>query len=77
MKRVIRSNSYKSKYDREISEMMDFLVDLDICTNDELSLVCAINGTNMDTLNKILRVRTGYSSAEALGLVLHSEDEEY
>lgn len=47
------------------NEMMDKLIEYGICTDDELRLVTAINGTNEKTMCDILYVRTGYNSFEA------------
>ena len=40
-------------------EMYDKLIELDIATEEEIKLVCCINGNNIDTLNDILYARTG------------------
>jgi hypothetical protein len=37
------------------------LVEYSIATEEEIDLVTAINGMNIETLNDILNVRTGYS----------------
>lgn len=42
----------------------DLLVEYQIATDDEIHLVCQINGTSMETLNKIIYVRTGYHDWE-------------
>lgn len=44
----------------KISEYYDFLIDEGIATDEELRLVTSINGYNIETLNDILYVRTGY-----------------
>ena len=38
----------------------DRIIELDIATEEELSLVTAINGYNEEALNDIIYVRTGY-----------------
>ena len=43
-----------------ISETWDTIVEYGIATEDELSLVTAIDGYNEDTLNNVIYVRTGY-----------------
>jgi hypothetical protein len=48
------------------TEMMDYLVEYQICTDEELALVTSINGTNEDTMKSILYVRTGYRNFEQL-----------
>lgn len=47
-------------------EMYDYLVDMGIATDAEVSLVTSINGFNEETLSSILYVRTGYSDFEQL-----------
>jgi hypothetical protein len=37
------------------------LVEYSITTEEEIDLVTAINGMNIETLNDILNVRTGYN----------------
>ena len=54
------------KLDQRINELYDYIVESGIATNDEVSLVCSINGTNEDTLNSILYSRTGYRSLEQI-----------
>lgn len=44
----------------KVSEYYDFLIDEGIATDEELRLVTSINGYNIETLNDILYVRTGY-----------------
>ena len=45
-------------------EMFDKLIELDIATEEEIALVCCINGNTIGTLNDILYVRTGYRDIE-------------
>lgn len=45
---------------------MNYLIENGIATEDEIDLVCAINGYNQETLNDILYARTGYRSLEQL-----------
>jgi hypothetical protein len=40
----------------------DFMVDTGIITEDELALACSLCGTNVETLQKVLFIRTGYRS---------------
>lgn len=42
----------------------DTLVEYGIATNEEIGLVCVINGLSEKTLNDILEVRTGYRNIE-------------
>ncbi len=45
-------------------EIHDTLVELGIATEEEIALVCSINGTNEESYNDILFSRTGYRSLE-------------
>ena len=57
----------------DLGEIFDYLVNYEICTDDELSLVTSINGWNDETANDIIYVRTGYRDIEQL---LEYEDKE-
>ena len=59
---------------KEEEELYDYLVEFDIATEKEIGLVCSINGTNLESLESILYVRTGYRSLEQLGEM--EEDDE-
>ena len=59
---------------KEEEELYDYLVEFDIATEKEIGLVCSINGTNLESLESILYVRTGYRSLEQL--VEMEEDDE-
>ena len=48
------------------NEIYDYLIDYEIATEKEISLVCSINGTNEDSLNSILYSRTGYRDVEQI-----------
>lgn len=50
----------------DIQEMHEYLVDMGIATDDEVSLVTSINGYNEESMESILYVRTGYRSFEQL-----------
>lgn len=56
-----------------LEEIFDYLVNYEICTDDELSLVTNINGWNEETANDIIWARTGYRDIEQL---LEYEDKE-
>lgn len=43
----------------------NFLIEQEIATEDEISLVTEINGYSIDTLNDILYARTGYQDLDA------------
>ena len=49
-----------------ISTIWDTIIEYGIATEEELSLVTAINGYNEDTLNDVIYVRTGYRNIEQL-----------
>ena len=51
-----------TRLDKELDKLYDYLLESEIATLDEVSLVCSINGTNIDSLNSILYSRTGYRS---------------
>ena len=57
--------------DIDVESTWDYLVDKGIATEQELILVTYINGYNIESLNDIIYVRTGYRNAEQL-----QEDEE-
>ena len=45
-----------------IETMYDILVNYEIATEEEVNLVTTINGYNIETLQDILEVRTGYKN---------------
>lgn len=49
-----------------IEQMWDYLTETGIATEDELSLITAINGYNEEAMCDVLYVRTGYRSFEQL-----------
>lgn len=51
---------------RDIAYVWEALVNMGIATEDELQLVTDINGYNIDTLNDVIYVRTGYHDIEQL-----------
>ena len=52
--------------DKDTEELYDYLMDYEIATEKEISLVCSINGTNLDSLESILYSRTGYRDLEQI-----------
>ena len=54
------------KMDKDTEELYDYLIDYEIATEKEISLVCSINGTNLDSLESILYSRTGYRDLEQI-----------
>lgn len=57
----------------ELDEQFNYLVNYEICTEEEMKLVVSVNGYNEDTVNSILYVRTGYRDMEQY---LEYEDKE-
>ena len=49
-----------------LTQMQDYLIDYNIATEQEISLVTSINGYNEDAMLDILYVRTGLRSFEQL-----------
>ena len=60
--------------DKNTEELYDYLVDYGIATEEEIGLVCSINGTNLDSLESILYSRSGYRSLEQIK-EMEGEDE--
>ena len=60
--------------DKDTEELYDYLIDYEIATEKEISLVCSINGTNLDSLESILYSRTGYRSLEQIRMIDDEED---
>ena len=58
--------------DKNTEELYDYLTETQIASDNEISLVCSINGTNLDSLESILYSRTGYRTLEQI-----QEMEEY
>ena len=48
----------------KIDEYYDYLVDYNVATEDEITLLFNINGRSIDTLNSILYARLGLRSLE-------------
>ena len=60
--------------DKDTEELYDYLMDYEVATEKEISLVCSINGTNLDSLESILYSRTGYRSLEQIRMIDDEED---
>ena len=60
--------------DKDTEELYDYLVDYGIATEEEIGLVCSINGTNLYSLESILYSRSGYRSLEQIK-EMEGEDE--
>ena len=54
------------KEGNDIASYWDRIVELDIATDDELSLVTDINGYTIETLNDVIFARTGYRDLEGV-----------
>lgn len=56
------SNDYENitNSEKEYNELWNLIIDINIATEDELNLISYINGWNIETLNDVLYVRTGY-----------------
>lgn len=52
--------------DKTINEVWDLLIEYGVATQEELELVTCINGYNIDTLNDVIYVRTGYRDIEQI-----------
>ena len=46
--------------DKKYIELYDLMVEYGVCTEEEIALVCSINGTNLHSLESILFSRTGW-----------------
>lgn len=57
----------------DLEEIIDYLVENDIATQEEVNLVTGINGYSEETVNDIIFYRTGYQDIEQY---LESEDED-
>ena len=55
-----------------VNEMSDYLVDMGICTQQELELVTSINGWSEESMEDILYARTGYESFDQIGNYIDS-----
>ena len=58
----------REQYDKDIDqieeETWDFILEYGIANEEELKLVTNINGYNLETLNDIIEVRSGYEDME-------------
>lgn len=57
----------------ELEEVIDYLIENDIATREEIDLVTGINGHNEESIDDIIFYRTGYQDIEQY---LESEDED-
>ena len=52
--------------DNKMNKLWDYILETELATEDEISLITAINGTNLEAFESILYVRTGYRSLEQI-----------
>ena len=52
--------------DKTINEVWDLLIEYGVATQEELELITCINGYDIDTLNDVIYVRTGYRNIEQI-----------
>lgn len=57
----------------ELEKIVDYVIENDIATQEEVNLVTGINGYSEETVNDIIFYRTGYQDIEQY---LESEDED-
>jgi hypothetical protein len=50
--------------DNELATLWDNLITYEIATEEELQLITSINGYNLESLEDVLYVRTGYRSRD-------------
>ena len=48
----------------DLEEIWDYLVEMEIATEEELKLITDINGYNEETLNDVIYARSGYHDLE-------------
>lgn len=49
----------------DLNKVADIIIDYGIATEDEVQLVCKINGWNIESLNSIILARTGYRDIDS------------
>lgn len=52
--------------DREMEELWDYMEETGIATSKEMGLAVALCGSNLNTLERVLYIRTGYRSLEQM-----------
>ena len=48
-----------------LEKIMDIIIDYGVATEDEVRLVCQIDGWNIESLNSIIFARTGYRDIDS------------
>ena len=49
---------------RDLNMIWEFITDEGIATDEELQLITSINGYNIEALNDVIYIRSGYRSME-------------
>ena len=62
--------------DRETQRYWETMVEYGVATNEELGLACALCGTNVETMRRVLYTRTGYRTLEQWEQEVFEEGEE-
>ena len=57
---------------KQFDEIFNYLTDNQFFTDEELILLCCINGINVDTLNSAIYARYGFRNIEGLLDYLHN-----
>ena len=63
---TVINNNEGETMDKKTEDLYDYLLETEIATQDEISLVTSINGTNLHSLESILYSRTGYRSLKQI-----------
>jgi hypothetical protein len=67
--RILHTN-----YEQERDDIHEFILEMGIATEKEISLVTAINGYNIKALNDILEVQTGYDYEQHMDIQKADEE---
>ena len=59
----------------QLNHMYDTILELELCTFEELELVTSINGFNEQAMNDIVYVREGYQTLDQYVEFLNSQDD--
>lgn len=57
---------FRSENEKKIDELWDYMVEMDIASDNEIGLAIALCGKNIQTLESVLFIRTGYRSLEQI-----------
>lgn len=53
-------------HEEKMYELWDYLTETEICTDSEIGLAIALCGKNLQTLESVLYIRTGYRTLEQI-----------